>query len=44
MDKEKSEYEMQIKLHNEQQEMIRQEIEAESPLISELRPISLMLD
>jgi ubiquitin thioesterase protein OTUB1 len=31
-------------LHNEQQERIRQEIEAESPLISDLRPISLMLD
>jgi ubiquitin thioesterase protein OTUB1 len=33
-----------MQLHQEQQEQIRQEVEAESPLISELRPISLMLD
>lgn len=44
MDKEKTEHEKQLELHTQQQEMIRLEMEAESPLIGDLFDLAFLLD
>ena len=44
MEPEQSEHQKTLELHQQQQEMIRLEMEAESPLIGDLYNLSLLLD